>query len=185
MSRGGEDFDGQVARLQGLLAALDGVGEPAAADAARELVQVVIEMHGMALSELMSLIGEAGAQPADTLPPKLAANPRVRGLLLLHDLHPDDLATRAGQALDRLRPHLAVQGVRAELAGVANGAVRVTLTASGQKSNRPSAEVLRREIEETLLDMAPDATDLVIDGLETASGAQEVYVPISAIARAG
>lgn len=178
-------LDAQVAHLQGLLTTLDGVSDPAAANAARELVQTVLDMHGRALSELMAIIDETGAQPADTVAPKLAANPRVRGLLLLHDLHPDDLATRARQALDRLQPHLGVQGVRADLAGVDGGIVRVAVSASGQKADRPSTKVLRGEIEDTLLDMTPDAADVVIEGLDTASTAHEAYVPLSAIARAG
>lgn len=184
-NRGHDDFDSQIERLQGLLAALDGLGDQGAASAARELVQVVIDMHGRGLSELMALIDETGAQPADTLPAKLAANPRVRGLLLLHDLHPDDLTTRVRHALARVGPHLEVQGVRTDLVSVDDGVVCVRVSASGQKGNRPAADVLRREVEDALLDMAPDATEVLIEGLEAASGAQEAYVPISAIARAG
>lgn len=174
-------FDDELARLQGLLTALDGLRDPAARSAARELAQAVIGLHGLGLSDLLAIVQEAGTQSADTLLPKFAANPRVRGLLLLHDLHPEDLATRARKAVERLHPHLGVQGVRADFAGVEDKVVRINVSASGQKSQRPSAAELRREIEGAVLEMAPDAEDLIIDGLETTGAASEVYVPLSAI----
>ncbi len=177
-----QTFDEELTRLQNLLNALEESGDPAATAAARELVQVVIGLHGAGLADLLGIVREAGSQPADTLLPRFAVNPKVRGLLLLHDLHPEDLATRARQAVDRLRPHLGVRGVRAELVGVEHGVVRIRVIASGQKGQRPAAAELRREIEDTVLELTPDAADLVIEGLETAGGAREAYVPLSSIA---
>lgn len=176
-----QEFDNEIARLQGLLTALDGLSDPAAKSAARELVQVVIGLHALGLADLLAIVQEASSQPADTLLPKFAANPKVRGLLLLHDLHPEDLATRARKAVERLRPHLGVKGVRADLTGVEDNIVRISVTANGQKNQRPSATELRREIEDAVLEMVPDATDLVFEGLETSGGAREAYVPLSSI----
>ena len=176
-----EPFDEEVERLQGLLTALDELGDAAATYAARELVRAVLGLHGQGLSELLAIVEEAGSQPADTLLAKFIANPTVRGLLLLHDLHPEDLATRARKAVDRLRPHLGVHGIRADLADVENGVVRVRITASGQKTERRAALELRREIENAVLEMTPDAADLVIEGLEHVADAHEAYVPLSAI----
>jgi len=175
-------FDDELAQLQGRLAALDGVSDPEAQAAARAVVQAVIELHGAGLADLLAIVDEAGTQPADTLLPKFTANPRVRGLLLLHDLHPQDLATRARQAVEHLRPHLGVRGVRADFVGVDNDVVRISVTASGQKTPRPSATELRHEIENAVLEMAPDAADLAIEGLEITGGASEVYVSLSSIA---
>lgn len=178
-----DEFDAETARLQGLLAALEELGDPAAKSAARQLVQAVIELHGLGLTDLLAIVQEAGAQSANTLLPKFAANPKVRGLLLLHDLHPEDLATRASKAVERLHPHLGVQGVRADFVGVEDKVVRISVSACGQKTQRPSADELRREIENAVLEMTPDAAGLVIDGLETTCNASEVYVPLSAITR--
>ncbi|MGH8127158.1 MAG: hypothetical protein ACRETC_02170 [Gammaproteobacteria bacterium] len=178
-------LDDEIQRLQGLLTALDALSDPTAKAAARELVQVVLDLHALGLSDLLGIVEEAGDQPADTLPAKFAANPRVRGLLLLHDLHPQDLTTRAHHAVECLRPHLGVKGVRAEFVGADDGIVRIRVTAEGQKNRRPSSAELRREIEETVWELAPDATELVIEGLETTGGAREAYVPLSAVARVG
>jgi len=175
--------DGEAVRLQEMLARLEALGDPAARAAAQELVRVVIELHGRALSDLLGIVHDAGSQPADTLLARFTANPAVRGMLLLHGLHPEDLATRAGKAVERLRPHLGVRGVRADLIGVEDNVVRLSVSASGQKNQRPSAVDLQREIENVVLEMTPDAADLVIEGLEAAGGANEAYVPLSAITR--
>lgn len=176
-------FDDQAVRLQELLAGLETLRDPAVRVAVQEIVQVVIDLHGRGLSDLLGIVQDAGSQPADTLLARFTANPAVRGMLLLHGLHPDDLATRAGKAVERLRPHLGIHGVRADLVGIEDDVVRVRVTASGQKNQRPSASELRREIENTVLEMTPDAADLIIEGLETAGGASEVYVALSAITR--
>ena len=73
-------------------------------------------------------------------------------------------------------------GVRADLASVDDDIVRVRVSAEGQKNKRPPAAQLRREIEIAVLELTPDATEIVIEGLEDAGGAQEQYIPISAIA---
>lgn len=170
------------ARLQALLGALDAVRDPEAQAAARGLVQAVMELHGAGLSDLLAIVDEAGNQPADILLTRFAANPKVCSLLLLHDLHPQDLATRARLAVERLRPHLGVRGVRADFVDAENGVVRVRVTASGQKTPRPSATELQQEIGQAVLNMTPDAADLIIEGLETTGAAREVYVPLSSIA---
>ena len=175
--------DDETTRLQELLARFETLSDPAARAAAQELVQVVIDLHGRGLSDLLGIVEDAGSQPADTLLARFAVNPAVRGMLLLHGLHPEDLATRASKAVERLRPHLGVRGVRADLIGVDDNVVRLRVTASGQKNQRPSAIELQREIENTVLEMTPDAADLIIEGLEEAGGANEVYVALSAITR--
>lgn len=172
------EVEDEQARPQELLGALEALSDPAARSTAKQLVQAVMQLHGAGLTDLLAIVEEAGSQPADTLLPRFAANPKVSGLLLLHDLHPEDLATRARKAVDHLRPHLGVRGVRVELAGVDDNVVRVSVTASGQKTQRPPAAELRREIENAVLALAPDVVDLVIDGLETTSAASEVYVPL-------
>jgi NifU-like domain len=175
--------DGEALRLQELLARFEALGDPAARAAVQELVRVVIDLHGRGLSDLLGIVRDAGSQPADTLLARFTVNPAVRGMLLLHGLHPEDLATRASKAVERLRPHLGVRGVRADLIGVEDDVVRLRVSASGQKNQRPSAIDLQREIENTVLEMTPDAADLIIEGLEAAGGATEVYVALSAITR--
>ncbi|MDB5981101.1 MAG: hypothetical protein JWQ69_2116 [Pseudomonas sp.] len=172
-----QELDEQVARLQQLLGALDQLADPTARSAAQELLRVVIRLHSLGLADLLEIIRETGSQPADTLLPRFTANPRVRGLLLLHDLHPEDLATRARKAVERLRPHLGVKGVRAEFDGVDGGVVRIHVSASDPNSPPPLPAVLRQEIEEVMQEMIPDADELLIEGLDSL-GAQVGFVPL-------
>jgi hypothetical protein len=172
-----QELDEQVARLQELLGALDGLADATARSAAQELLRVVIRLHSLGLADLLDIVQEAGSQPADTLLPRFTANPRVRGLLLLHDLHPEDLPTRARKAVERLRPHLGVKNVRAELIGVEAKVVRINVSASDPNGILPTAALLRQEIEEVLLEMIPDADEVVIEGLDTLT-AHAGFVPL-------
>ncbi|WP_397448600.1 hypothetical protein [Pseudomonas sp. NA-150] len=172
-----QELDEQVARLQTLLSALDQLADPAARNAAQELLRVVIRLHSLGLADLLDIVRDTGSQPADTLLPRFTANPRVRGLLLLHDLHPEDLETRARKAVERLHPHLGVKNVRADLIGVEGKVVRIRVSATDPNGVLPTAAVLRQEIEEVLLEMVPDADELVIEGLDTLS-AHAGFVPL-------
>ncbi len=167
--------------LQALLSAMEAIPDAGARSTARDLVRAVMLLHGQGLTDLLAIVREAGSQSAQTLLPKFAANPKVCGLLLLHDLHPQDLPTRVAQAVDRLRPHLGVLGVRADLAGVEDGVVRVVVATAGQKTPRPAADDLRGQIEAAVLAVAPDVAAIVIDGLDAVAGSSEVFVPVSSI----
>lgn len=174
-------FDDELVQLQAHVESLETLGDPSAREAAREMLKIVLGLHAAGLEDMLSIIREAGTQPADTLIPRLAANPRVCGLMLLHDLHPEDLATRVRKAVDRLRPHLGVSGIRAELTGTDGGVVRIRITTEASQGRRHSPEDVRAEIEDTVMTMAPDASELVIDGLEGIGGTNEVFVPLSSI----
>lgn len=173
----------EARRVQELLAALGHCRDLEAKTAARELVASVLVLHRDGLREMLGIVDEAGAQPADTLVAKFAANPGVRTLLLLHGLHPQDLATRARGAIEHLRPHLGVRGLRADFTGMDKEAVRIRIVASGQHTQRPSLDECRRMIEDALLDRAPDAAGVMIEGLEEACASLDAYIPVTAITR--
>jgi hypothetical protein len=95
------------ARVEELLEALRSgqLAGPAAAGTAEELVGLLVGLYGAGLAAIVARLrdgGEAGGQ----LLAELADDPRVEGLLLLHDLHPLDTDARIQRALDRVRPYL-------------------------------------------------------------------------------
>ena len=56
----------------------------------------------------------------------------VAGLLLLHDLHPNDVATRIQGALDSVRPYLASHAGGIDYLGIDDdGVVHLSLQGSG------------------------------------------------------
>ena len=66
--------------------------------AARDLVQLLMEVHGAGLERIMEIVFESGA-PGTALIDRLGQDPIVRNLLLLYSLHPDDMETRVVKAL--------------------------------------------------------------------------------------
>jgi hypothetical protein len=167
-----------LARLQELGAALVEQPDSASTAAARELLQLIFALHRDGLARLRELIGES--PDGEVLLERVARDERTRALLLLHDLHPQDLTTRAAAAIGGLRPHLAVYGIRVERFSVSGHALKLTLhetTAPGVRP--PPAEALRGEIEAAVYELAPDLESIVIDGLPVPAA----YVPLSQLSR--
>ena len=150
-----------VARVEELLGRIE--DDPPAVEA----VQAVVELYGEALRRLVARGAVDGA----------ADDELVSHLLLVHDLHPDDLETRVRDALEGVRPYLGTHGGDVELLGVEDGVARLRL--EGTCHGCPSSTVtLRNAIEEALLKAAPD-----LDGIEAEGVAepQPVLVEIGSL----
>jgi acid stress-induced BolA-like protein IbaG/YrbA len=150
-------------RIEELVFALDALADPAAADAARELVQRVLEMHGSALARIMATISaDAGGARLSTL---LAQDDGVSGVLLLHGLHPLSFEARIRGALDRLHPHLGVQGVAVQDVEVDGDGVRLRLVpGDAGRYHGGNADAVARQVRQALMDAAPDASAIEIEG---------------------
>ena len=99
------DIAGQVEAL------LDEVTEPRARERMEDLVRLLMEFYGAGLERVVELAG------AETVA-KLAADDLVGSLLILHDLHPVDTATRVQAALDKVRPYLGSHAGGVTLLGI-------------------------------------------------------------------
>ena len=168
----GEDLRQAVHRLEELIRALDAHPDPSARETARELLALVLDLHGIGLAKLMGIVctAEGGA----AIRARLVENEQVHAMLLLHGLHPDDLDTRVRLAVDRLRPHLGVHGLRLDVVEIASGIVRLRLHGSGAATIKaPLLWTLPGEIEDAVVEAAPDVQKIEIDGLdlEEAAGA--------------
>src|SRR5687767_3697524 len=92
-------------RIGSLIEQLDTLGDARAAAVARDLVRDVLTLHGSGFGRMLDLIRtELGGPPA--LLDRIAADPLLVGLLVLHDLHPEPALVRIDRALTALRPHL-------------------------------------------------------------------------------
>jgi len=149
-------------RIEELLASLRSHGG-AAADAAEELVRLLIGLYGDGLSHIVAALraeGEAGRAALDAL----AADPVVEGLLLLHGLHPLDVDARIQRALDRVRPYLGSHAGGVQYLGVSDGVARLRL--EGSCHGCPSSTVtVRLAIEGAVQDAAPEVTEVVVEGM--------------------
>ena len=163
MANDGE-FQDQVRQLGKLVAQFDELPDSAAKAAGKELVQLLMDVHGRGLERVMEIVfdsGDSGSRIID----KLGQDSIVGNLLLLYSLHPDGLEARVQSAVDHIRPRLGKLSCTIELERVQESAVQVRLVTSGHSCGS-STKDLRSIVEEGMYEFAPDVTSLEILGLE-------------------
>jgi Fe-S cluster biogenesis protein NfuA len=152
----------RIRRVESLLLEVDQFKDPQARSKTREIVQVLMDLHGAGLEKILAHLastGEAGLALIDSL----TQDELVASLLLLYGLHPLDLEERVKQALVKVRPYLASHGGNVELLGIENGVVRLRL--QGSCHGCPSSAVtLKQTIEEAIMEKAPDAAGIEVEG---------------------
>jgi Fe-S cluster biogenesis protein NfuA len=151
--RGAEAPDPQqlAAAIEELLGELAAAGE-GPARAGEELVRVLMQFYGAGLEQIVSVV-RVGA--GDDLVHRLGADPLVAALLALHDLHPVDLPTRVGHALEVARRRLGSHGAGIALEGLEldTGTVHVRL-GTGCGGGDTVRDVVRRALGELASEIA-------------------------------
>ena len=144
-------------RIEQLLDELDGSA------AAEELVHALMELYGAGLARVLDLADEPTVE-------RLAKDELVRGLLILHDLHPESTVDRVRAALDELRPYLGSHAGDVEFVGIdAAGVLRLRLT--GSCDGCPSSTVTAKyAIEKAVREAAPELAGLEVQGQGEATG---------------
>ncbi len=137
-------------------------------EVARDAVAALVEVYGEALARLLTVIG-----PGSDLARRLAHDPLVGHLLILHGLHPEPTASRVAQAVAEFQGHL--QGGQAvELAGIEDGIARISVTASGCGS-----QGISESVRDMVLGAAPE-----LDGVEaTSQVSTSTFIPLEALHR--
>jgi Fe-S cluster biogenesis protein NfuA len=154
----------RLQRLSALVRELEEAADPNVRSAAKELVQLLMDLHGAAIERMMDgvfQIGESGQRAID----EFGADPLVGSLLVLYGLHPDDLETRVARALQRLAPALHSHGVELGPADIQGSAITIQVTLGAHQCGS-TAKTVRALIEEAIYEVAPDITSLVIQGLD-------------------
>jgi Fe-S cluster biogenesis protein NfuA/nitrite reductase/ring-hydroxylating ferredoxin subunit len=154
----------RIARLEGLLEALESLDDGAARDTGLQTVQTLVEVYGEGMSRLLAaMTPEQLAGAAD--------DELVEHLLLLHGLHPVDAETRVRGALEGVRPYLESHGGDVELVEVQDGVARVRL--SGSCQGCPSSTMtLKLAIEDAIHKAAPD-----VESVEAVGAAETAPAP--------
>jgi Fe-S cluster biogenesis protein NfuA len=152
------EFRLQTERVEKLAARLERAGDPEIRATALDLVQSVVELHGAALQRLIDSLLQtpAGEQALN----EALENDLVSSMLLLHNLHPDDIETRVLRGIEKARPYLKSHGGDVELASVRDGIVHLRL--HGTCGSCPSSSVtLKNAVEDALFEVAPDIVEIV------------------------
>jgi Fe-S cluster biogenesis protein NfuA len=158
----GHDAQKAGERVEALLAELGSQAGPQVAATAEELVTCLVELYGAGLAEIVRIIGENAAD-GPRLMAKLAADPLVESLLLLHDLHPLPVADRVRRAIEAVMPQLGPHAGQAEFDGVDEAGViliRLELSAHGREAH---AGQVREALEQAVAAAAPDAAGVSFD----------------------
>ncbi|WP_329053066.1 NifU family protein [Amycolatopsis sp. NBC_01488] len=135
------------------------LGEFSGADAelAEDLVHTLLEFYGAGLARIVELVDRP-------LLDRLAEDDHVRGLLVLHDLHPRSTHERVTEALDKVRPYLGSHAGDVEFVGIDDGVLRLRL--QGTCDGCPSSTVTAKyAIERVVREAAPEISDVVVEGV--------------------
>lgn len=151
-------LDRSLQQLGSLIGELERIAEPRARQSAQQAIELLLDLHGLALARLTSIIAAANGEP--TLGKLLAADPHVCAILLLHGLHPQDAGERIRETLSRLQAQWQVRGFRVDFVSLAPASARVRVHRFDTSEN---PQVLLHEVEAALIDAAPDLDDIVVE----------------------
>jgi len=178
----------RLAHVDTLVGELERLPDLASRALVEELLSTVLDLHGEALSRMLDALGPRGERAADQLLERMAADDVIRGVLLLHGLHPLDLRSRVEGALESVRPYMKTHGGGVELIDVAGDIVRIRL--EGHCQGCPSSAVtLKLAVEKAIYEAAHDvsAIEVVEPAGSPASGpplmAGLVALPMASAAR--
>ncbi|MEV8530507.1 hypothetical protein [Streptomyces sp. NPDC051211] len=138
-------------RVEEVLDRLAATGDREACAAAEELVRVLMDFYGSGLARIVERLG------AGTLAP-LLGDELVASLLSLHQLHPEDVHTRIGRALEGV-------GEPVELLGFdeATGTLRLRPTAGSGCGCPSSGAAASQAVEDALASFAPEVTRVEVE----------------------
>lgn len=173
----GQELRDRVARIDGLVQELECTADPASRAAAKELVQSLIDLHGGAIQRILDIISKAG-DIGTRIINLLGTDELVSSLLVLYDLHPDDFETRVRRALEKAHKFASSRGADIEVVAIAAGTVHVRIAGTAHSCGSTARDI-QSVIREALFETSPDATDVVIDGVEDQPAAG--FVPLATL----
>lgn len=145
------DYSDAWSAIEGLIADIERDASAQMCDRVRQLMGAVLTLHGRGLRQIMQMAQslEAGSE----VQRKLLADPLVRSLLVLHDLHDSSPVERAQEALRSLAEPLRHAGLALDVVIDASHALHVSV-----RGDAPMPAHLRLSLEHALNEAAPDAT---------------------------
>lgn len=152
-----------VAQISDLVARLNDLPDPESRNTARSLIEAVLALHGAGIHRMLETLFDSG-DPGKASIRQFAADPLISSLLILHDLHPDDLETRVRRALGK------VHGA-ADIVRVFDGRVHLRLNTTSRG--------VRESVEAALREEAPDAVEIIIE--DDAVAVPNNFVPLAAL----
>jgi Fe-S cluster biogenesis protein NfuA/nitrite reductase/ring-hydroxylating ferredoxin subunit len=160
-------------QIERLLEEVRSMVSPPAWERVDRLVRSIVELYGAGLERIVALLSETGPS-GEELRNRLVGDPLVASLLLLHGLHPETLAMRVQQALERVRPYLGSHGGDVEMIGTDEESGVVRLRMKGSCDGCPSSTItVKLAVEGAIHELAPEVTRIEVEGLSDSPPAPE------------
>ena len=153
------------AEIENLIRKMGTEGDSEATALAQELVRLLMSLYGAGLSRVLDIVRTERGGPQAVLE-RLAGDPLLSSLLVLHDLHPHPVGIRVERALKGLEPHLPAD-THVTLVAAGGDSVRVTVERPAAHRAQSGAGV-RLAIERAIQEAAPEIGAIHIDGLDDA-----------------
>ena len=171
------DFNQQAKRIQELIGRIESLPEASARRLLHECLQSLLGLYGDGLARVLQLVGNEG-RGGEKVREALLQDKLVRGLLLVHGLHPDSLETRLHGALDKVRPYLKSHGGNVELIDLEDDTALLRL--EGTCKSCPSSSVtLELAVRNALEESCPDLAGFEVEGVAPAD-APKMHLPAGA-----
>jgi Fe-S cluster biogenesis protein NfuA/nitrite reductase/ring-hydroxylating ferredoxin subunit len=157
------DINLQGERIQKLLERIEALPYPGAKELIQECMEAVLAFYGQGLSRILQVVNKAGPEGGKVYR-ELIHDDVIKGLLLIHDLHPLDLEARLRDALDKVRPYLKSHGGNVELISLENEVAKLRLQGTC-KSCASSSVTLELAIRHAIEQACPDLVHFEVEGV--------------------
>jgi len=141
--------------IESLVEKVQNFPDAGAREVALELVQEIMDLHAAGLERIMQIVSSAEA--GEAVVEAMSDDTLVSSVLLLHDLHPLDMEARIRRAL----------GTNAQLLSTRDGIVVIRIDGGPE---------LKAAVHQAVVEAAPDALSVVIEGGQEAHGN---FVPLA------
>jgi Fe-S cluster biogenesis protein NfuA/nitrite reductase/ring-hydroxylating ferredoxin subunit len=158
-----EAMNSHGGRIQRLLEQIEVLPSPSTRELIHEFMEATLAFYGQGLARILQVVSESGPEGENAYQ-HLINDKVVRGLLLIHDLHPADLETRLRDALDQVRPYLESHGGNVELISLNGQAARLRLEGTC-KSCASSEVTLELAIRHAIEEACPDLVGFDVEGI--------------------
>ena len=160
----------QGKHIQELIERIDALADLEARQLLHECLHSLLSFYGSGLARVLQLVTNADAAGAAGagLREALLQDKLVRGLLLIHGLHPISLENRLRSALDKIRPYLQSHGGNVELVAIENEVALLRLQGTCQSC--PSSSVtLELAVRQVIEEACPDLAGFEVENLSPPS----------------
>lgn len=173
MQDGKREFTRRSDRIEELVHRLESAGDPAIRAVAQELLQAVIELHGIAFERTLDAVAELPSGEAALR--QIAADDLVSSVLSLHGIHPVAIEARVAAAIEKAKPYLKSHGGDVDLTGVEGDTVYVRLQGTcGSCSS--SSETMKSHVEQAVFDAAPEVVTVIAESIPPAAAPSSEFV---------